>query len=49
MILNWKIWSWYEENDSLAELYQEFYEKADQYAIETLKGDELTYFLKTID
>lgn len=49
MILNWKIWSWYEENDSLAELYQEFYEKADQYAIETLKGDELTYFLKTVD
>ena len=49
MILNWKLWSWYEQDESVAKVYNELYEKADQYAIEALKGDELNYFLRTID
>ena len=49
MILNWKLWSWYEQNESIANIYNDLYEKADRYAIETLKGDELEYFLKTTD
>ena len=49
MILNWKCWSWYEQNDQLSELYSELYEKADQYALDNLKDEELEYFLKTVD
>lgn len=49
MILNWKSWEHHEENGSLSELYTELFEKADQYAIENLKDDELTYFLQTTD
>lgn len=49
VILNWKIWSWYEENGSIAELYNDLYEQADQYAINNLKDEELQYFLKTVD
>ncbi len=49
LVLNWKIWSWYDKDSEIADLYGKFYDKADQYAIETLKGDELTYFLKTVD
>lgn len=49
MVLNWKIWQWYEQNDSYAKLYDALWKKADQYAAENLKGDELKYFLETID
>jgi hypothetical protein len=49
MALNWKIWEHYETNPKLAEVYSELWEKADIYAQETLKGEELTYFYKTTD
>ena len=50
MVLNWKIWEW----DSLgnmecAELYDELWRKVDDYCIENLKGDDLSYFLRTTD
>ena len=49
MVLNWKLWSWYEYNESIAEIYHELYEKADMYALDNLQGDELHYFLNTVD
>ena len=49
MVLNHKIWQWYEKNDEYAKLYDELWKKADKYALDHLKGDELTYFLRTID
>ena len=49
MALNWKIWEHYERNDKYAKLYNELWEKADMYACENLKGDELAYFYKTTD
>lgn len=49
MVLNWKIWEWYECDGAVADIYNKLYEKADQYAIENLKGDELQYFLRTVD
>lgn len=49
MVLNWKIWQHYEKNDELAELYNSLWEKADTYAGEHLKGDELYYFCNTTD
>ena len=49
MILNWKIWQHYEKNEKLAELYNSLWEKADAYAYENLKGEELSYFYSTTD
>ena len=49
MVLNHKIWQWYEKNDEYVNLYNDLWEKADKYALDHLKGDELTYFLSTVD
>lgn len=49
MVLNWKIWEHYEDNDKLARLYNNLWEEADNYACDNLKGEELTYFYTTTD
>lgn len=48
MVLNWKSWE-HERNEALCDLYIDLYEKARDYAIENLKGDELRYFWETTD
>lgn len=47
--LNHKIWQYYETNKEYAELYNELWEKADAYACDNLKGDELSYFYEMTD
>lgn len=49
MVLNWKIWQWYEKNDEYAKLYDALWRKADEYAVENLKGEELDYYYRTTD
>lgn len=49
MVLNHKIWEWYEKNEEIARVYNELWEKADEYALDHLKGAELNYFLNTTD
>lgn len=49
MALNWKIWEHYGHNDVYASLYNDLWEKTDEYALDNLKGDEFTYFYRTID
>jgi hypothetical protein len=49
MALNWKIWEHYGHNEDLARLYNDLWEKADLYAQENLKGEELSYFYRTTD
>lgn len=49
LILNHKIWQWYEKNDRLAEVYNDLWEKADAYACENLTGDDLQYFYDVTD
>lgn len=49
MALNWKIWEHYETNESLARVYNDLWEKAQDYAYEHLKDEELSYFIRTID
>lgn len=49
MVLNHKIWEHYGHNSTLAELYNDLWMKADAYAVNNLKGDELTYFFTTTD
>ena len=49
MVLNWKIWEHYKTNKKLAELYQTLWEEKDEYAMNTLKGEALSYYLRTTD
>ncbi len=49
MVLNWKIWEHYETNDLYAETYQGLWKQADEWALNNLKGDDLSYFLSTTD
>ena len=49
LVLNHKIWQHYEKNEQLAKLYNDLWEKADNYACDHLKGDELTYFYNVTD
>lgn len=49
MVLNHKIWFWYEKDNSIAKLYNTLWMKADGYAVNNLTGDELNYFLEVTD
>lgn len=54
MVLNWKIAEHYkegatEEENKTALLYNELWQQADEYAVNNLKDDELSYFYKTTD
>ena len=49
MVLNHKSWQHYQKDEALTNLYIELYEKADNYAWENLKGEELNYFYNVTD
>ena len=49
MVLNWKIWEHYENNENYGKTYDELWRKASVEAEKTLKGEELKYYYKTID
>lgn len=47
--LNIKIWEWYEKNEDVAKVYNDLWMKAQEYALENLKGDELSWYYKITD
>ena len=50
IVLNHKLWQHYEvNNNELTSVYNELWEKADQYACDTLKDEALEYFLEVTD
>ena len=49
IVLNYKIWEWYEKDDQKAQLYNELWGEADLYATENLEGDELSHFYRITD
>lgn len=49
MVLNHKIWQWYERNEAYAKVYNELWEQADLYACENLQGEEASYFYRITD
>lgn len=49
IVLNHKIWQHYQKNDAYAELYNDLWEKADNYACTHLKGEELSFFYQITD
>lgn len=49
IVLNHKIFQWYENNQKFAELYNDLWLKTDEYARENLKEEELVYYYRTTD
>ena len=49
MVLNHKIWHHYGKNEELAKLYDTLWKRADAWAVENLKGDDLKYYLRVTD
>ena len=49
LVLNWKMWGWSEKDITISRLYQKLWEQADNYGLKHLKGDELSYFIRTLD
>lgn len=48
--LNHKIWYWHEQGDEeYAKLYDGLWKEADGWAMDNLKGEELSYFLEVLD
>lgn len=44
IVLNHKIWQWYEKNEEIARLYDKLWRLAENYAYENLKGKEMDYY-----
>lgn len=50
MILNRKCWEWYGKGKhQRSELYGELYYETRDYALDNLKGEELSYFFRVTD
>ena len=50
MVVNHKCWQHYENgNNELSQLYSDLYYEADAYALDNLKGEELSYYFRVTD
>lgn len=49
IVLNHKIWQYYETNPAYAEIYNDLWKRADTYACDNLKGEELAHFYRITD
>lgn len=50
IMLNWKMWQHHDEGRmELAKVYDELWHIVDEWALNNLKGDEKTYYIRTLD
>lgn len=49
MVLNHKIWRWYEVDYTKAKVYDKLWKEIDEYCCQELEGDELNYYFRTTD
>lgn len=49
IVLNWKIWQWFNKNNDIGRVYDDLWKKTQNYAYNNLKGEELTYFWRMTD
>lgn len=49
IVLNHKIWQYYQHNDTLARVYDELWRECDNWCCNNLKGDDLSYYYCTTD
>ena len=49
MVLNWKSWVYTGKNNTLSDAYAGMYYEAYSYGLDNFKGEDLDYFIRTID
>lgn len=49
LVLNLKISTWFGVDDTIGLTYDELWKESDAYALGTFKGDDLHYYLSTLD
>lgn len=49
LVLNWKCWQHLKKNEAYSKLYADLYYEVHEYALDNLKGEELTYYLRITD
>lgn len=50
LVLNWKMWHFHSVRDyETSHFYESLWRKVDRYALDTLKGEELKFYLHTTD
>lgn len=49
MVLNWKMFRWFEQNEELYQLYRQLYLEIDDWCINNLEGEDLQYYYFTTD
>lgn len=48
-VMSWKSCAWYGKDNEKSRLYSNYYHEVDNWCLDNLKGDELTYYIKTTD
>lgn len=49
LVLNLKIFLWYGVDDTNGKTYDQLWKETDGYALDVLKGEDLHYYLSTLD
>lgn len=49
LVLNHKIWYWYEKNDELSRLYNDLWIELNDWCLDNLKGKDVEYYYKVTD
>lgn len=49
MVLNWKLWEHYGNDNELAQIYNKLFVTYNDYLLDNLKGEELSYYIQTTD
>ena len=49
IVLNLKVWDWYDKNDDIANVYNNLWKIADEYACEHLEREAAAYFYNMTD
>lgn len=49
LVLNHKIWAWYQTNARLGELYSTLWEKTHDWCLDNLTGNDLEYYFQMTD
>ena len=49
MVLNWQLWKLYQTNEKLARVYDELWREMDTWCMDNLKGEDLSYYIRTTD
>ena len=49
LVMNWKMFEWYEKDNGKYKMYLNLYRKIDSWCMDNLKNSELIYYIDTTD